>query len=81
MRTLACKQCLMLMAIVALSTECVARKSPYSSWREKDSAKPLPPIETYDQRQTGKYNINVNIKDVAIISIDPESLSTNVGVS
>lgn len=35
----------------------------------------------YDQRQTGKYNINVNIKDVAIISIDPESLAGNVGVS
>lgn len=35
----------------------------------------------YDQRQTGKYNINVNIKDVAIISIDPETLASNVGVS
>lgn len=35
----------------------------------------------YDQRQTGKYNINVNIKDVAIISIDPQQLAGNVGVS
>lgn len=35
----------------------------------------------YDQRQTGKYNINVNIKDVAIISLEPENLSSNIGVS
>lgn len=34
----------------------------------------------YDQRQTGKYNINVNIKDVAIISLEPENLSSNIGV-
>lgn len=64
-----------------LWTGCAAKKS--SSWRDKDkeTLKPLPPTITYDQRQTGKYNINVNIKDVAIISIDPESLSSNVGVS
>lgn len=35
----------------------------------------------YDQRQTGKYNINVNIKDVAFISLEPENLSANLGVS
>lgn len=35
----------------------------------------------YDQRQTGKYNINVNIKDVAFISLEPDNLSSNIGVS
>lgn len=35
----------------------------------------------YDQRQTGKYNINLNIKDVAIITLDSENLSSDIGVS
>lgn len=75
----------LLAIIVIISKECAAKKSSSSSWHDKNEAAkpvpPLPPIVTYDQRQNGKYNINVNIKDVAIISIDPESLNSNVGVS
>lgn len=29
----------------------------------------------YDQRQTGKYNIHVSIKDVAIIEVDQNELA------
>lgn len=28
---------------------------------------------TYDQRQSGKYNIHLSIKDVSIISLDGDS--------
>jgi len=34
---------------------------------------------TYDQKQTGKYNIHLNIKDVAIIAVGSESLSGGIG--
>lgn len=34
---------------------------------------------TYDQKQTGKYNIHLNIKDVAIIALDADNLSGGVG--
>lgn len=35
---------------------------------------------TYDQRQQGKYNIHLNIKDVAIITFDSETISGELGV-
>lgn len=35
---------------------------------------------TVDQRQTGKYNIQFNIKDVAIIFQKDSMWGTNVGV-
>ena len=38
-------------------------------------------LVTYDQRQTGKYNINVNIKDVAIITLGSENVSSDIGVT
>lgn len=34
---------------------------------------------TYDQKQSGKYNIHLNIKDVAIIAVGSESLSGGIG--
>lgn len=40
-----------------------------------------PSVTTYDQRQTGKYNIHVNIKDVKIISVDGEKFDGEFGVS
>lgn len=40
-----------------------------------------PSLTTYDQRQTGKYNIHVNIKDVKIISVDGEKFEGEFGVS
>ncbi|XP_053692394.1 uncharacterized protein LOC128740850 [Sabethes cyaneus] len=38
-----------------------------------------PSFTTYDQRQTGKYNIHVNIKDVKIISVDGEKFDGEFG--
>lgn len=35
---------------------------------------------TYDQRQQGKYNIHLNIKDVAIITFDSDTISGELGV-
>lgn len=34
---------------------------------------------TYDQKQSGKYNIHLNIKDVSIIALDAGSLDSGVG--
>lgn len=39
-----------------------------------------PPSITYDQRQTGKYNIHLNIKDVSIIALEADGLAGSVGV-
>lgn len=36
-------------------------------------------LTTYDQKQTGKYNIHLNIKDVAIIALDADHLDSDVG--
>lgn len=44
------------------------------------SAGGRPSLTTYDQRQTGKYNIHVNIKDVKIISVDGEKFDGEFGV-
>lgn len=44
--------------------------------REKSSETGL---TTYDQKQTGKYNIHLNIKDVAIIALDAGRLDSGVG--
>lgn len=38
-------------------------------------------ITAYDQRQTGKYNIHLNIKDVQLISLKGDRFGTGVGVS
>lgn len=46
------------------------------SSRERDAATGF---TTYDQKQTGKYNIHLNIKDVAIIALGAERLNTGVG--
>lgn len=36
---------------------------------------------TYDQRQVGKYNIHLNIKDVSIIALSSEDLIDHIGVN
>lgn len=36
-------------------------------------------LTTYDQKQSGKYNIHLNIKDVAIIALDAGHLDSGVG--
>lgn len=46
------------------------------SSRDRDAATGL---TTYDQKQTGKYNIHLNIKDVAIIALGADHLNTGVG--
>lgn len=38
-------------------------------------------LTTYDQKQTGKYNIHLNIKDVAIIAVGSDDLSSGIGDS
>lgn len=44
--------------------------------RDRDAATGL---TTYDQKQTGKYNIHLNIKDVAIIALGADQLDAGVG--
>lgn len=36
-------------------------------------------LTTYDQKQSGKYNIHLNIKDVAIIAVEPDGLAAGFG--
>lgn len=36
-------------------------------------------LTTYDQKQSGKYNIHVNIKDVAIIALEGDRTSGGIG--
>lgn len=38
-------------------------------------------ITAYDQRQTGKFNIHLNIKDVQLISLKGDRFGAGVGVS
>jgi hypothetical protein len=51
------------------------------STKLKKSSASSPPITTYDQRQTGKYNIHLNIKDVQIISLEGDNFDGGLGVS
>lgn len=50
--------------------------SPSSSTQEEAEATGL---TTYDQKQSGKYNIHVNIKDVAIIALDAGNMDGGLG--
>lgn len=58
-----------LIATVVYILQCIVIREIYAS-----------PSTTYDQRQTGKYNIHVNIKDVSIIALESEDLAGTVGV-
>lgn len=49
---------------------------PSSAAQERPEATGL---TTYDQKQSGKYNIHVNIKDVAIIALDGDRTNSGVG--
>lgn len=41
----------------------------------------LAPSTTYDQKQSGKYNIHLNIKDVAIIAVGSDDIGAGIGDS
>lgn len=47
--------------------------------QQEGREKPETGLTTYDQKQTGKYNIHLNIKDVAIIALDTGRLDSGVG--
>lgn len=49
--------------------EARSTKKHYNN-RQKEPEKPQSSMTTYDQRQTGKYNIHFNIKDVQIVSLE-----------
>lgn len=48
-----------------------------SSSSDRDEAD-VTGLTTYDQKQTGKYNIHLNIKDVAIIALGADRLNSGV---
>lgn len=52
-----------------------ASQSAASAARQK----PETGLTTYDQKQSGKYNIHLNIKDVAIIALDAGGVDSGVG--
>lgn len=54
-----------LLILMLLAISCQA--APFEE--VKDDKKPAG-LTTYDQRQTGKYNLHVNIKDVQFFSLD-----------
>lgn len=43
--------------------------SPILAHSDNDSAIPIAPLTTYDQRQTGKFNIHISVKDVQFLSL------------
>lgn len=58
-------------AVVFYILQCIVLKEIYAT---------PSPSTSYDQRQTGKYNIHVNIKDVSIIALEAEDLAGTLGV-
>lgn len=56
--------CFMILAIVLFTTICIANPIDDRSDDRKASG-----LTNYDQRQTGKYNLHVNIKDVQFFAI------------
>lgn len=65
----------LLSALLSPSAAAGASQSAASSARQKQETG----LTTYDQKQTGKYNIHLNIKDVAIIALDAGRADSNVG--
>lgn len=62
--------CILLLAIESLHVKCGRTESS-----EEESDAPAAGRIVYDQRQTGKYNIHVVIKDVAIIEMDQNEIA------
>lgn len=60
----------------ALLSSSAAAASPSSAALRQ---KPETGLTTYDQKQSGKYNIHLNIKDVAIIALDAGHIDGGVG--
>lgn len=70
---MSCAQCAPQSLLSSLLSPSGAASSPA---REKHEPTGL---TTYDQKQSGKYNIHLNIKDVAIIALDSDHLDSDVG--
>lgn len=51
----------------------------HSMCAPSDGYRESPVLTTYDQKQTGKYNIHLNIKDVAIIAVESEGIGGGIG--
>lgn len=58
----------------SVSAPLAAPSSSHSDRRETG-------LTTYDQKQSGKYNIHLNIKDVAIIALDAGGVDSGLGDS
>lgn len=56
-----------------------ASSSSSSSLSSPSHNAPETGLTTYDQKQSGKYNIHLNIKDVAIIALDAGGVDGGVG--
>lgn len=65
--------------ISALLTPSAAAAAGASSLSSATQQKPQTGLTTYDQKQSGKYNIHLNIKDVAIIALDAGHVDGGVG--
>lgn len=64
----------LLSALLSPSAAVSAPSSPASSRDKHETG-----LTTYDQKQSGKYNIHLNIKDVAIIALDAGGVDGGVG--
>lgn len=79
---MSCARCAPPAALLsALLSPSAADASPASASSSSPSRGKQEPtgLTTYDQKQTGKYNIHLNIKDVAIIALDADHLDSGVG--
>lgn len=65
----------LLSALLSPSNAAGASQSSASAARQKSETG----LTTYDQKQTGKYNIHLNIKDVAIIAVDAGRVDGGIG--
>lgn len=65
----------LLSALLSPSAAALAAGASQSAARQK----PETGLTTYDQKQSGKYNIHLNIKDVAIIALDGGGVDGGVG--
>ncbi|XP_055547783.1 uncharacterized protein LOC129731644 isoform X2 [Wyeomyia smithii] len=70
---------MLLVSIVGVSITESASMIPTKAKLDEKRGGRKPSFTTYDQRQSGKYNIHVNIKDVQIIAVDGEKFNGEFG--
>lgn len=72
-----------LVLTIVISVASIATAKPTSSADDVKPGKQATKggITAYDQRQTGKFNIHLNIKDVQLISLKGDRFSAGAGVS